>query len=306
MELNQLRTFYHVAKFKSFSLAAEALFVTRPAVSISVKQLEEHYAVRLFERSGKKIELTNAGEILFSYAKQVFSLVNEADNRLKDLNGSFSGTLKISTGLTIGTYYLAPLINAFRKKHRNVEIQMEVKNKKGVIDDILLLQDDLGFLGNVPINPNLVVTPLWEEELVVIAPRSNSFGRKPALLPSQLSGQPFILREKGSGTREYIEGRLSEHHIAINTVMEIGSDEAIKRAVMVGLGISIVPKGVVEKEVKRGLIRPYRLADEKLALKYFMIHHKDKYISNLIKAFMGMALEFFLLRPVTRVEKPIL
>jgi DNA-binding transcriptional LysR family regulator len=302
MELNQLRVFYHVAKFNSFSLAAEALFVTRPAVSISVKQLEDHYAVRLFERSGKKIELTNAGKILFGYAEKVFNLVKEADNRLNDLNGSFSGTLKISTGLTIGTYYLAPLINTFRKKHPDVEIQMEVKNKKGVIDDILFLQDDLGFLGNVPTNANLVVTPLWKEELVVIAPKSHSFGRKPSLLPSQLSDQPFILREKGSGTREYIEGRLGKHRVAVNTVMEIGSDEAIKRAVMVGLGISIVPKGVVEKEVRRGLIKTYRLLDEKLVLEYFMIRHKDKYISNLINAFMEMALEFFP-RSASRVEK---
>jgi LysR family transcriptional regulator, transcriptional activator of the cysJI operon len=106
MELNQLRVFYHVAKFKSFSLAAEALFVTRPAVSISVKRLEDHYGLRLFERAGKKIVLTNAGEILFAYAEKVVNLVKEADNRLADLNGGFSGTLKISSGLTIGTYYL--------------------------------------------------------------------------------------------------------------------------------------------------------------------------------------------------------
>jgi DNA-binding transcriptional LysR family regulator len=302
MELNQLRVFYHVAKFNSFSLAAEALFVTRPAVSIRVKRLEDHYGLRLFERAGKKIVLTNAGEILFAYAEKVFNLVKEADNRLADLNGGFSGMLKISSGLTIGTYYLAPLINTFRKKYPDVEIQMEVKNKKGVIDDILFLQDDLGFLGNVPTNANLVVTPLWKEELVVIAPKSHSFGRKPSLLPSQLSDQPFILREKGSGTREYIEGRLGKHRVAVNTVMEIGSDEAIKRAVMVGLGISIVPKGVVEKEVRRGLIKTYRLLDEKLVLEYFMIRHKDKYISNLINAFMEMALEFFP-RSASRVEK---
>jgi LysR family transcriptional regulator, transcriptional activator of the cysJI operon len=302
MELNQLRVFYHVAKFKSFSLAAEALFVTRPAVSISVRHLEEHCDVRLFERSGKKIALTNAGEILFTYAEKVFNLVKEADNRLKDLNGSFSGTLKISSGLTIGTYYLAPLINTFRKKYPAVEIQMEVKNKKGVIEDILFLQNDLGFLGNVPTNANLVVTPLWREDLVVIASKPHSFGRKPSILPSQLSGPPFILREKGSGTREYIEGRLNQHRVSINTVMEIGSDEAIKRAVMVGLGISIVPKGVVEKEVRRGLIKTYRLSDENLVLEYFMIRHKDKYISNLISAFMEMALEFFP-RSANRVEK---
>jgi len=293
MDLSQLRVFYHVARLNSFSSAAAALFVTPPAISIKIKQLEEYYGVKLFERSGRKIELTNPGQILFSYAKKVFDLVAEADSRMEDLKGNFSGNLKISTGLTVGTYYLAPLINEFRKKYPNVEIQMEVKNKRGVIDDVLSLQSDLGFVGNVPTDENLVITPLWEEELVVIASKAHSFGKQSSIPLSQLSGKPFILREKGSGTRKTIEARLAKHWVSINTAMEIGSDEAIKRAVIVGLGVSIVPIGVVEKEVKRGLIKTYRLSDEKLLLEYFMIHHKDKYISNLIKAFMDMASELF-------------
>jgi DNA-binding transcriptional LysR family regulator len=293
MDLNQLRVFYHVAKFKSFSLAAQGLFVTRPAVSISIKKLEEQYGLRLFERAGKKIELTNAGAILFGYAEEVFNLIKEADIRIKDLTGTSSGTLKISSGLTIGTYHLPPLINAFRKEYPDVEIQVEVKNKKGVIDDILLLQTDLGFLGNVPDNDNIVAIPLWKEELVVIAPIPHSFGPEPFIQPSQLGGQPFIFREKGSGAREYIESRLKHHRVSIKTVMEIGSDEAIMQAVKVGLGISIVPERVVQKEVKQNLIKTYRVSDERMVLEYSMIRHKDKYISNLIKAFIEMVSRLF-------------
>jgi len=293
MDLGQLRVFHQVAKLRSFAAAAAALFVTPPAVSIKVKQLEDHYGVKLFERAGRRVELTDAGEVLLGYAERVFTLVKEADSHLEDMKGGASGTLKISTGLTVGTYHLAPLINTFSRQFPGVDIQMKVKNKKGVIDDILSLTDDLGFVGNVPVNPNLAVTPLWKEELVVIAKTSHSFGKTSTIRPSDLSHQPLIVREKGSGTREYIEGRLRRHGVAIKTVMEIGSDEAIKRAVAVGLGISIVPVGVVAKEVKRGLIKPYRMDGETLYLEYFMIWHKDKYLSNLIRAFMDATVGHF-------------
>jgi DNA-binding transcriptional LysR family regulator len=293
MDLSQLRVFYHVAKFKSFAAAADALFVTPPAVSIKIKQLESHFDLKLFERSGRKVELTDPGEALLGYAERVFNLVKEADDHMDDLKGGMTGNLKISTGLTVGTYHLAPLINVFSKQFPGVDIHMKVKNKKGVIDDILMLNDDLGFIGNVPVNPSLVVTPLWKEELVVITSKSRSFGKRSSILPAELSHQPLIVREKGSGTREYIEERLRRQGIVTKTVMEIGSDEAIKRAVAVGLGISIVPVGVVEKEVKRGVIKQYRVKTESLYLDYFMVHHKDKYLSNLIRAFMDVTLKHF-------------
>ena len=195
--------------------------------------------------------------------------MKEADDHMDDLKGGMTGNLKISTGLTVGTYHLAPLINVFSKQFPGVDIHMKVKNKKGVIDDILMLNDDLGFIGNVPVNPSLVVTPLWKEELVVITSKSRSFGKKPSILPAELSHQPLIVREKGSGTREYIEERLRRQGIVTKTVMEIGSDEAIKRAVAVGLGISIVPIGVVEKEVKRGVIKQYRVKTESFARLFY-------------------------------------
>ena len=290
MDLNQLRVFHQVARLKSFRAAADALFVTPPAVSIKIKQMEEHYGFRLFERSGRKVELTDAGEALLGYAEQVFRLVKEADDHMHDLKGGMTGNIRISTGLTVGTYHLAPIINAFSKQFPSVDIQMNVKNKKGVIDDILSLRDDLGFVGNSLFDPDLVAVPLWEEELVVITSKSLSFGSKPSILPTELSQQPLIVRERGSGTREYIEESLQRQGVVTKTFMELGSDEAIKRAVAVGLGISIVPVGVVENEVERGDIKQYRLKTERLHLDYFMVHHKDKYISKLIRAFMDLTL----------------
>ncbi len=289
MDLNQFRVFYHAAKFKSFSLAAEALSVTRPLISIRIKQIEEAYGVKLFERSGRRVELTNAGEVLFSYAERVFNLVKEADSHLEDMKGVGVGTLKICTGLTVGTYYLPPLILAFQKRYPHIEIRMKVKNKKAVVDDILSFTDDLGFVGNMDSNERLIITPLWEEELAVIVSRSHELARSPSLPPSKLNHQTFILREQGSGTRELVEETLKRSKISVKTTLELGSDEAIKRAVEVGLGISMVPRRVVKEEVKKGVIRAIRLSGETPVLRYCAMHHRDKYVSNVIRAFIDMA-----------------
>ncbi len=292
MDLNQLWAFYHVAKHKSFSRAAEALSLTQPLVSIKVKQLENAYKIILFERSRRQIELTNPGEILFSYAEKIFNTAKEADNHMEDIKGMKLGNLKISAGLTLGTYYLPPLLAAFRKKYPEIEIQMKVKNKQEVIKDILTFRDDIGFIGYMEPDQKLVITPLWEEELVLIVSRLHKFAKLKTIPLSKLNGQQFILREKGSGTRELVEEKLYKHRVSVKVVMELGSHEAIKRAVGVGLGISILPKCATKREVGRGLFQVIRLSKERIFLKYYMIHHKDKYLSHIIDAFIQMALGF--------------
>ena len=160
MDLKPLWTFYNVAKHKSFSLTAEKLFVTQPLVSTRVKQLEDRYKVKLIERSRRKIKLTDDGEILFSYAEKIFNLVKEADNHLEDVKKLNYGHLKISAGLTLGTYFLPPLLAAFRKKYPHIEIHMKVRNKQEVIGDILSQTDDFGFIGYMEPDGKLELTPV--------------------------------------------------------------------------------------------------------------------------------------------------
>jgi len=291
VDLNQLWVFYNVAKHKSFSSTAERLFVTQPLISMKVKQLETAYNMKLIERSHRKIQLTNAGEILFAYEDKIFNIVKEADNHMEDMKGIKVGNLKISAGLTLGTYYLPPLLAAFKKKYPDIEIHMKVKNKQEVIDDILLLRDDLGFSGYMEPHEKLVITPLWEEELVLIVSSFHEFAKLKKIPLCKLNGQPFILREKGSGTRELIEDKFNKGHVSTKVVMELESHEAIKRAVEVGLGISIIPECAITKEEKKGRFKFVRLTKEKIFLKYYMIYHKDKYLSTIIQTFIKMALE---------------
>ncbi|MDI7260194.1 MAG: selenium metabolism-associated LysR family transcriptional regulator [Thermodesulfobacteriota bacterium] len=292
MNLNQLWIFYNVAKLKGFSLAAEALFLTQPSISTQVKLLENSYNIKLFERFGKKIELTNHGQVLFSYAEKIFNLTQEADSVIEDLKGMKGGNLKIDTSLTLGAYYLSDILTAFNLKFPNIKIQMRVGNTQKVVENVLTFKTDLGFIGQIESHEKLVVLPFIEEELVIIVPPSHEFAGQKTIKLSRLNGQPFIMRGKGSMTREEVEKIFKKERLSVNVRMELESNEAIKRAVEDGLGISIISANVVKREVEAGLLKIVRLSGEKVTRNFSIIYHKDKYLSNIIQSFLKIATEY--------------
>jgi DNA-binding transcriptional LysR family regulator len=290
MHLNQLWVFYQVAKHKSFSHAAEALFLSQPSVSNQVKLLEETCGLKLFERAGRNIELTNTGEILFSYAERIFSLAKEADSVIEEIKGLKAGGIRISASNTLGAYYLPDILDRFRKKHPRIEILMNVGYTQTVAEDILAFRSDLGLIGREVAHPNIVVTPLWEEELVLIVPVDHPFAGRREIDLAELQGQPFIMSEKGSGVREITEKILAGAGISVRVVMELGENEAVKRAVASGLGITLISGTVARRELEAGEIRAVRLPGARMLRTFYIIHHKDKYISKLIRAFMDETL----------------
>lgn len=293
MNLNQLWIFYHVAKHRSFSLAAEALFLTQPSVSTQVKLLEDAYKVRLFERFGKKIELTDHGQILYGYADKIFNLVSEADGVINDMIGMERGTIRISAGLTIGTYYLPPLLDMFKREFPNIDIQMTVVNSREVIENTLSFKSDLGFIGSTThYDERLVVNPFMEEEFVLIVSPRHEFGRLQRIPIARLNGQPFLLREQGSSSRQLIEDELRRNKVSVKVTMELGSNEAIKRCVEANLGISMISRNVIGQELKAGLLNMVTLSNRKLTRKSFIIFHKDKYLSSVLRSFLKVTSEF--------------
>ncbi|MHB8910085.1 MAG: LysR family transcriptional regulator [Syntrophales bacterium] len=292
MHLNQLWVFYHVAKHRSFSQAAEALCLSQPSVSNQVKLLEDAYGIKLFERSGRTIELTNAGGALYSYAERIFTLAKEADSVIEEIKGMKAGGIKISASNTLGAYYLPDIIDLFRKKHPRVEIQMDVGYTENVVESILTFKSDLGMIGRSVTHPSIVVTPLWEEELVLIVPPDHPFARSQTISISQLQDQPFIMSEKGSGVRGITEEILSGKGPAPRIVMELGENEAIKRAVASGLGITLISATVAKRELEAGLLRVVRLSGARIMRQFSIIYHKDKYLTHLIRAFMDETVRF--------------
>jgi len=292
MHLNQIWVFYQVAKHKSFSQAADSLFLSQPAVSNQVKLLEESYGLKLFDRSGRGVELTNPGEILLTYAERIFNLAQEADSVIEEIQGLKAGGIRISASNTLGAYYLPDILDLFRKKHPRVEIRMNVGYTQTVVEDILAFRSDLGLIGREVLHPNIVITPLWEEELVLIVPPDHPFAERRVVDREELRGQPFIMSEAGSGVRDITDGILSSAAISPQVVMELGENEAIKRAVASGMGITLISAMVARRELEAGQVRAVGLTGSRIFRKFHIIHHKDKYLSKLIRAFLNEALRY--------------
>jgi len=293
MNFNQLRIFYSVAKNNSVTLAAKELLLTQPAVSIQIHLLEKYYGVKFFNRSGKGIKITEEGELLLSYAEKIFNLSDEANEALRQITSLERGKLKIGSSMTIGAYYLPQLFEIFKLQYPNIVIQMDTGNSHEAIERVLSFKNDIGFIGIDYADKRLVKVPFIIERLVIIAPIDHGLTHKKVISFKDLNGQKMIMREKGSGTMEIIERELKKHRVSVETVMELGSNEAIKQAVEAGLGISIISSNVVKLEDKQGRIKILRFSNNRDIIRsFYIIYHKDKYLSDLLKTFLRVASEF--------------
>ena len=289
MKFNQLKIFYTVAQNKSFTLAAKELFLTQPAVTIQIQKLEADYETKLFDRVGKKIFLTESGKTLHSYAEKILALFAQAEEALIDMKELKFGKLTIGSSVTVGSYYLPKIFETFGKQYPDIEIQMNLANSHQVIEDVLAFKRDLGFVGELHHYAGLVIIPFLEEELVLIVPPNHPFAHGEGISLRDLAGQPFIAREAGSATRELVEEKAERKGVSLKVVMDLASNEAIKKAVENGLGLSIISRYVVQKEVDQGFLRIVPFTREKIMRKFFIIYHEDKYLSSIIRAFLNVA-----------------
>ena len=256
MNLNQLRGFYNVAKCKSFSLAAEALFLTQPSISAQIKMLEDYYNIKLFERFGNTIELTSFGKELFPYAEKIFGLEKEAEETIENIKKTKHGTINISAISSITCHYWYQYIMAtFQKKYPGIIINLKVEYNENVVKSILSFKNDLGFIGQLINDKDIIIKPLWKEEIVILASPSHKLAKLKRINFDQLYGEPFIMPETNSGTRTVIEEIFKNYGISPKVVMELGENESIKWAVKEGIGISMLSKNIVKQEIETGLLK---------------------------------------------------
>ena len=286
MNFKQLNAFYLVARQASFSRAAKKLSISQPAVSKHIRDLERFYGVRLFERSARKTILTESGHTLLSYAQRLFTLAQEAEVALESISGLKSGRIEIGTSRTVGTYYIPPIAVAFKQKYPGVTLSVHVENSQWVLDQIMAFELDLGILGIRPSYENLTVLPFAKEKLILAVPPGHPWAKRKAVKFSELQNQPLIIREKGSGTRRLIESEMVKLRVRLRVTMELGSNEAIKRAVEQGAGLALFPPSVAASEVRRGLLKTLRVHGAELALSFNVVYHRDKEPSPLVQAFL--------------------
>ena len=291
----RLQVFHAVAKHLSFTKAAEALFMTQPAVTFQIKQLEEHFNTRLFERGHGQISLTEAGRVVFDYAERILGLSNELDARLKDMTGQVTGPLLIGASMTIAEYLLPQVLGEFNARYPGVVPRLLVANSETVQNQVAEHSLDIGFIESDSLLPSLVTEILCEDELLVVCAPSHPLAKLKSIAPSLLAQHAYISREPGSGTREVSDHYLQKIGIlpdSLQPVMELGSPEALKGLVATGRGFAIMSRATVGKETQLGQLVGVPLAP-RLVRNLALVYSKQKFYSRLVSNFVEFAKERF-------------
>lgn len=287
----RLQVFHAVAKQLSFTKAAEVLFMTQPAVTFQIKQLEEHFNTRLFDRGHGKIALTPAGEVVLGYAERILGLASEMDVRLSELTGEIGGSLMVGASTTIAEFMLPSILGEFKSTYPNVRSRLIVGNSESIENRVLEHTIDIGFIESLSHEPNLECEVCCDDELVVICHPRFPLARHKELTPQKLLDHPFISREPGSGTREFTENYLRSAGVGMdqmNVVMELGSPIALNGVVQTGLGFAIASRASVSKEQRLGDIVAIPLKP-RLIRTLSMVYPKEKFRSRLVATFVEFA-----------------
>lgn len=265
--------------------------MTQPAVTFQVRQLEEFYNTRLFDRTHNRISLTAAGERVFEYADRILSLYNEMSIRVRDITGDVSGVLIIGASTTIAEYVLPSLLGEFQTRNPDVRIRLNVSNSLGIVHNVETNTVDIGIVESPIPNKNLAVEICWQDDLVFICRPDHQFAQKTDVAVQDLLDLPFLAREEGSGTREVISDYLIENDIQwhdLNVSMEFGSPESVKSSVEAGLGVSIVSKATVAKELKLRTLVALPL-NPPLSRPFSFVYQRQKFRLRAVEEFMRFA-----------------
>jgi len=298
MDFRQLESFVAIAKFKSFSKAADYLFLTQPTISSHMLNLEKELNTVLINRSNKKISLTKAGQVLHDYAINIINLRDRARFKLGEFKGKIVGNVEIASSTIPEQYIIPELICGFNKIYPDVTFTMLHYDSTQVVDGIVNGDIDFGIVGaKIPHN-QLKYVELINDELVVVTPYKEPYNSDDlSITLKDLLNEKFILREKGSGTRNLLEETLKIQDIDIHQLQVIAyveNTEAIKQCIRRGLGISILSKRAIEDEIKYKLLNYVKIKDLDLKRKFYFVYHSQRSPSPLEIEFQRFVCEHFI------------
>ena len=288
INLDLLRVFQAVAQTGSFTRAADVVHLTQPGISKHIKQMEDFFGTPLFDRSGRKATLTEAGAILFEATQGVMAIIDVAEQRIEDLKGLRGGRLRLGTSFPIGVYLLPPVLAQFRKKYPGIEVNFNITVSGMIGPKVLASEIDLGLASYEPRDSRLVARAFMTDELVAIVPRDHRLAHKRHITPQQLTEDTFIVAAPGAGTRTLMEERLRDQGIVLQKVLDFGNLEGVKHAVEAGLGISIQARSVVQREVESGSLRALKLVGIDATIPFFYVWRKNAHLSHAANALIEM------------------
>lgn len=289
MDLWQLHIFCRVVESKSFSKAAEAVHLSQPTVSSHIKDLEEQCGCRLIDRLAKEAVPTQAGRLLYAYARRLLALREEAETALAQHRGEVQGDLVIGGSTTPGSYLLPRVIGKFKVKHPRVRPSLIIADTQRVIAGIVEGAVEVGVVGAEARDKNILQERLIEDRMRLIVPAGHPWGSKKKVALAELLGEPFIVRERGSGTLKSIQQRLRQqgHGVEeLNIVAEMGSTEAVRQAIRDGIGVSILSTLAVADDIESGALKALAVDGLDLTRGLFITRHRQRSPSPLAAAFV--------------------
>lgn len=284
LTIRQLRIFDAVARHLSHSRAAKELYLSQPAVSMQIKQLEQSVGLSLFDQVGKQMHLTDAGQEMLHYTRSIAQQLEEMDAMLSEMKGLEYGRLNISA-VSTASYFIAQLLAKFIQKHPKIKVSLNVANRDAVIKLLADNSADLAIMGQPPEGADMMSQPFMQNPLVVIAAFNHPLTKVCNIKPEQLAQEIFLLREQGSGTRGVVERYFASHHLKLPTHMEMDTNEAIKQSVQAGMGLGIISMHCIELELELKRLQVLHVDHFPIIRHWHIVHRKNKRLSTAANAF---------------------
>jgi DNA-binding transcriptional LysR family regulator len=288
--LKQIQTFMEVARQRSVSKAAERLFVTQPAVSMQIRQLEEVFGVPLIEPLGRTIQLTHAGEAFLKHAIAAMGELKDLEAHMAEHVGSKKGRIDLAV-VSTAKYFIPMLLVRFNKLFQGIDIQLKIDNRENILGLMARNEADLVVMGRAPATLDCEATPFATNPLAIVAAPDHILVRRKNLPFTVLGEHRLVVREEGSGTRAAMERLFAEHQTPLNVVMEMPSNETIKQAVMAGMGLSFLSLRTVRHELASGHIALVDIEGLPSVGNWYVTHMSHKKLSPAAQAFKGFLIE---------------
>lgn len=305
--MEHLETLVYLGEERSFSRAAKKMFLTQPSLTKRIKNLEQVVNARIINRQNTGITLTPEGKVLYGYAKRILKLRDEAREKVSMVREDASGNIFISASTIPATYILPQVLKDFRKLYPNIKIHIQTTDSEETLEMILDNRSEIGFIGKQPLNKKLNSEPLWKDSLVLVVPKDHAWGKVDFVTFESLSKESFIMREKGSATREVLEGYMlkttGKGLSHFNIICEMGSSEAVKEAVMVGLGVSILSIYAVKREVAKGDLVCVPIQDFSIKRNFYLIYKRQLHLSYHQRLFLEFVKDYKLLSSIESLSR---
>lgn len=285
MTLRHMKIFVAVCENDGVTAAAKKLFIAQPSVSLAIRELEEYYGIRLFDRISRKLYITEQGKEFLKYASYIVSLFDELESKIK--NWDQAGILRIGSSITIGNYLLPSLVKEFTKKHPQIKVQVTIDNSEEVEKKVIKNKVDFGLIEGISHSNQIKKIKFRKDKLVLICGKNHPLSKINEVELDELIKYDFILREKGSGSRELFDSTMLIHDVKIEPMGESISTRAIIQSVIAGLGLSVVPYLLVKEDMEKGNIHGINIKGMAFNRDYYIIHHKNKYLSDLASDFIS-------------------